>query len=210
MKNNDQRNSKKCENILKDNGGRLQRTVKLMKEQMKLCDEEITYRKDYFSKNDEKEHMKYFRCTKCGKSFQKNIACGESIPIHPLLDVLLCTSCCDYYGDGNFSLDSEGEDKYCRWCGEGGTIFSCSKCICAFCENCVKKHFGEKTLHEVQNDDDWVCYFCNPKPLWYLRYIKSLAEKISLQNKNEPSSKNNTEKSKKRTANECEYKLFIE
>lgn len=42
--------------------------------------------------------------------------------------------CASFYGDGYFSADEDGDDKYCRWCGQGGTLYLCSSCSCAFCK----------------------------------------------------------------------------
>lgn len=174
----------KCQNSHQP-GDKIQLSVESMKNQMKITDEEKKYRAENFDEKLIKDHAKYFKCTKCGVSFQNKINKGRKVCVHPLLNVLMCASCSEYYGDGNFSLDSDGEDKYCRWCGEGGTLFSCSKCICAFCNKCIKKHFEEVGLQKVQNDDDWICYFCNPKPLWYLRSICSLAQEMATKKKEE-------------------------
>lgn len=119
-------------------------------------------------------------CTKCDRDLKSLICEGRIVPEHPLLKVLYCQPCCDYYGNGEFSLDEDEEDKYCRWCGRGGKLFLCSKCICGFCASCIKKHFGNDVLTAVKNDDDWMCFFCEPKPLWRLRQICSYAIEKSL------------------------------
>ncbi|KAK6634108.1 hypothetical protein RUM44_004716 [Polyplax serrata] len=153
-------------------------TPKDILEKMKVTEEELQYRKKESTKlNNMQNESKMFKCTKCQFNFETLITEHSIVFTHPLMDVLMCSDCCEYYGNGDFSLDSDNEDKYCRWCGEGGTIFTCSKCICGFCSICVKKHFGKLELKRVQEEDDWLCYFCNPKPLWHLRFICSLAKK---------------------------------
>lgn len=119
------------------------------------------------------------KCTKCGLKYNLFIERGEQIPVHPMLGVLFCNHCCSFYGDGEFSVDSGEEEKYCRWCGEGGLLFECSKCIYGFCRKCIKKNLGADALEQVEQDDDWQCYVCNPKPLWRLRHIAHLAQRES-------------------------------
>lgn len=125
-----------------------------------------------------------FKCTKCGENFQKLIDKGEEIPVHPMLGVLFCNKCCSFYGNGEFSVDSDEEEKYCRWCGEGGTLFECSKCICHFCPKCIKRNLGADALNQVERDDDWKCYICDIKPLWVLRHVALIAEEKSALNRN--------------------------
>lgn len=161
--------------------------------------EEFEYRKkkdEEFSKDE--NFSKLFTCTKCNFNFQSLINNHQKICVHPLMNVLMCKKCCSYYGDGDFSLDSDNEDKYCRWCGEGGTIFTCSKCICGFCSLCIKRHFGIDALKKVEKEDDWLCYFCEPKPLWHLRFICSLAQKLCEIKKEELKKKQKEAKSTKK------------
>ncbi|KAK6633046.1 hypothetical protein RUM43_012789 [Polyplax serrata] len=160
-------------------GGKMKHTVESLKECMKVTEEEEKYRNEDFNVSELNYQNTKFTCTRCSKNLRSQIEGKQTLIVHPLLDVLLCKNCCDFYGDGDFSLDDEGEDKYCRWCGRGGTLFTCSKCICAFCNRCIKKHFGVNILKKITEDDNWVCYFCNPKPLWYLRSICWLAKKIN-------------------------------
>lgn len=146
-------------------------------------EEELTYRKTFENIDILTEFPNKVKCTKCKLNFKHSILEGKNIYSHPLLDVLMCKSCCTFYGNGDFSLDEDKEDKYCRWCGEGGQLFLCAKCICGFCPSCIKRHFGNEKVKEIRQDDDWICYFCNPKPLWELRAICDFAKKHSEKNK---------------------------
>ena len=176
MENLSETSKNDVENVSKQ---KLCRTVESIKEVMIPTEDEKKYRENLLLSDPTKEYLKNYVCTKCNRSFHRLISKGKKVSFHPLLNVLMCNSCCNFYGDGNLSLDSDGEDKYCRWCGEGGKLFLCSKCVCAFCKKCIKRNFNENTLEKVENDDDWVCYFCDPKPLWYLRSICSFAQEES-------------------------------
>lgn len=59
-----------------------------------------------------------WKCTVCSTNLEKSILKG-SFCKHPSLGVLVCHNCLEYYGDGLFSPDEEGEDKFCRWCAQG-------------------------------------------------------------------------------------------
>ncbi|GLG97194.1 Transcriptional regulator ATRX homolog [Gryllus bimaculatus] len=106
------------------------------KPKMRVIDtvkEELKYRE---KKTDvlEKESLS---CTTCGKDLKIHLSSSNSSTIlsHPVLGVLLCKSCAEFYGEGEFSVDEDGTDKYCRWCGQGGTLYLCSECNFGFCRN---------------------------------------------------------------------------
>ncbi|KAK9504056.1 hypothetical protein O3M35_010491 [Rhynocoris fuscipes] len=106
-------------------------------------------------------------CTSCNVSLKELILRGKP-RTHPFMDTLLCEKCNSFFGDGDFSVDEDGSDKYCRWCGQGGTLFLCSKCTAGFCKKCIKRNLPRTALKEVESDD-WQCYCCNVKPLYELR-----------------------------------------
>ncbi|KAK6626315.1 hypothetical protein RUM43_006626 [Polyplax serrata] len=120
-----------------------------------------------------------FKCTICNKNLWLEIQPKEKLFIHPILLVLMCQDCCEFYGDGDFALDEDGTDKYCRWCGDGGRLIMCSTCIYAFCDNCIRKNFGVSTLEKIIADDNWECYFCDLRPLWYLRSVCRMAKDLN-------------------------------
>jgi len=106
-------------------------------------------------------------CTSCNSSVKELILKGKPA-VHPFMETLLCEKCHSFFGDGEFSVDEDGSDKYCRWCGQGGTLFLCSTCNAGFCKKCIKRNLPRSALAEVEKDD-WLCYCCNVKPLYELR-----------------------------------------
>lgn len=159
----------------------------------KVTDVEKKYREDTFPDVTEIKN-KNVLCTSCGSSVKELVAKGRAIS-HPFLETLLCEKCFTFYGDGNFSVDEDGSDKYCRWCGQGGTLFLCSQCTAGFCKKCVKRNVSRSALAEIENDD-WACYCCNATPLFELRAqcwaAKEYASEISKGSKS--SSKNKKSK----------------
>lgn len=90
--------------------------------------------------------------------------------IHPSLEVIICKDCLDFYGDGLYKTDKNGDDVYCRWCAQGGTIYCCSKCSVAFCKKCIDRNLkADKKVMTDINKDNWACFVCVSKPMWYLR-----------------------------------------
>lgn len=83
-----------------------------------------------------KTYVQYTRihCTACNCHLGSAIANFQDIFIHSLLKVLICKNCCEFYQSGDFVQDDDGTEKYCRWCGQGGTLVCCSKCPKVFCK----------------------------------------------------------------------------
>lgn len=173
---------------------------------IKVSEEEESHRVSYDKPRREfmKEYKALLKCTKCLKDYEGRIKDGLDIGVHPLLNVFFCEACKDFYGDGDFSMD-EGEDKYCRWCGEGGTLFLCSECVHGFCPKCIKRNLGRKILNSAKSDDNWKCFFCNPQPLWLLRYVTAEALKIAGSKERVASSADDDSKSssKRGTSRKC-------
>jgi len=110
------------------------------------------------------------KCTVCTKSVSDIIKKSAEPFVHMVLGVLMCKECSSFYGDGYFSVDEDGDDKYCRWCGQGGTLYNCSKCTCAFCKKCIKQNLSRQDVKDLESDD-WQCLICSPKPLYECRTI---------------------------------------
>ncbi len=108
-------------------------------------------------------------CTSCHK--QVNHLDSRSFKPHPILKVILCRRCFDYYQSGKFSQDDEGIDEQCRWCAEGGSLICCDFCTNAFCKKCIKHNLGRSTLSALISSENtkWRCYGCDPEPLRQLR-----------------------------------------
>uniref|UniRef100_A0A1B6MJ16 PHD-type domain-containing protein n=1 Tax=Graphocephala atropunctata TaxID=36148 RepID=A0A1B6MJ16_9HEMI len=118
-------------------------------------------------KNIRKEKLK---CTVCAKSLVDLTKKLAEPFVHMVLGVLVCKDCSSFYGDGYFSVDEDGDDKYCRWCGQGGTLYLCSGCTCAFCKKCIKQNLDKQDVKDLESDD-WQCLICEPKPLFECRTI---------------------------------------
>lgn len=56
--------------------------------------------------------------------------------------IFLLQKCHEFYGDGDFSMDEDGSDKYCRMCGNGGELYICGKPLCPFGFCQVRIAFG--------------------------------------------------------------------
>ena len=91
---------------------------------------------------------------------------------HPLLGVTICTGCLFHYNFGTFEVGEDGNENFCRWCGDGGDVFMCDTCVKSFCKGCIARNFGEATLHEIENladDAEWQCPACKPATLQALQ-----------------------------------------
>ncbi|XP_063222750.1 transcriptional regulator ATRX homolog isoform X2 [Bacillus rossius redtenbacheri] len=144
-------------------------------------EEEVKYRRKLFRDIDDVLNAD-LKCTSCSKNLIGIIKSGQNVFRHLTLDVLLCKKCFDFFGDGEFSADEDGTDKYCRWCGQGGTLYCCSKCPCAFCKSCIKRNMSASVLVDLEQED-WLCLICNSRPLWRLRGTCAAALKYVIRQK---------------------------
>lgn len=125
-----------------------------------------------------------FLCTACAASIKSTYKAA----LHPLLNVLICRKCFVSYGTGDWSnidggIDEEGDDNYCRWCSDGGTLYGCTKnegsvrrCHYSFCKDCVVRNFPHDPILEADNQASslgqkfkWICYACDESRLNHLR-----------------------------------------
>ncbi|XP_068086448.1 transcriptional regulator ATRX-like [Anabrus simplex] len=113
---------------------------------------------------------KRITCTSCGRDLKRNIVQHRRLFTHPMLGVLMCEKCSSFYGEDTFSVDEDGSDKYCRWCGDGGELYCCSSCSLGFCRQCLKRNLNRSALKDVESED-WKCFVCKPQPLWELRAL---------------------------------------
>lgn len=167
----------------------------------KVLQEEVKYREELLP--DVKGIInKNLLCTSCNCSVRQLVQKGKPRS-HPFLDTLLCEKCHQFYGDGEFSVDEDGSDKYCRWCGQGGTLYLCCKCSAGFCKKCIKRNLPRAVLKEVEADD-WECFLCNLKPLYELRAYSWAAQKYAKSNQKEKSDSTGKKRKCKRDASEDE------
>lgn len=151
--------------------------------------EELQYRQKNVKSEMEVVKNRMLRCTVCSCSLQAVLLKGRNLFHHPVLKVLMCKECFDFYGDGNFSADDDGSDKYCRWCGQGGMLYCCSWCCCAFCKKCIKRNLGRSLLGDIEAAD-WKCFVCIVQPLWALRALCANAQFYSEKIKRDKQSEN--------------------
>ncbi|XP_075212538.1 ATRX chromatin remodeler XNP isoform X2 [Lycorma delicatula] len=171
--------------------------------QIFVSEKEENYRKKKFP---DPEKVKDFtlNCTVCAKNVGPAIFYGTSCYMHSALGVLVCKECQNFYGDGNFSIDSDGDEKYCRWCAQGGKLFICDKCNCSFCRKCVKTNLSRKVLQEMDDKDNWSCFICKPEALFDLRAQAWAAHEIYLMEKK----KTNQKKSSRRHSDSSDEDLM--
>ncbi|XP_046748498.1 transcriptional regulator ATRX-like [Diprion similis] len=110
-------------------------------------------------------------CATCGTDLSGKFDKPGGLFIHPLMTTLQCKKCSNFYGDGDFSMDEDGDDKYCRMCGNGGALYICGNkpCPYGFCHDCIERYVG-KNSPEVEADN-WKCLRCNCEPLWEVRAV---------------------------------------
>ncbi|XP_066907394.1 transcriptional regulator ATRX isoform X2 [Halyomorpha halys] len=137
---------------------------------------------------------KKISCTSCGRSIIRIITKGEAI-IHPLMNTLVCKKCLSFYEDGEFSIDEDGTDKYCRWCGQGGKLYMCTKCPYGFCRRCIGRNVDRSVLKKIKDDKCWKCFTCNPVPIYRLQAQCSAAQKYAHQLKKKKEEQLNVKKS---------------
>jgi len=122
--------------------GKIKRSTNTIK--IEETAEELRYRALKPIKNEHlmKDFASKIKCTRCLKDLTKDISLGKTVPVHPLLKTFFCLPCREYYFTGDFSADDDEDEKYCRWCGDGGDLLYCSRCNCGICEKCVKVNIG--------------------------------------------------------------------
>ncbi|KAF7660869.1 hypothetical protein LDENG_00273290 [Lucifuga dentata] len=122
-------------------------------------------RKEFTRRRRGVEHLGIVSCTACGR--QVNHFRRDSFYQHPVLKVLVCKSCYNYYTSDDISKDGDGMDEQCRWCAEGGNLICCDYCSNAFCKKCILRNLGRKELSGIL-ESKWYCYVCSPEPLFDL------------------------------------------
>ncbi|XP_043284482.1 transcriptional regulator ATRX [Venturia canescens] len=108
-------------------------------------------------------------CTACDVHIGSAPSSAHNMHEHPVLHVLLCTACRNFYGDGTFEQGDDATDMFCRWCANGGNLYCCSYCSNTFCYNCIKRNFDAVVRKKIERDEKWKCFVCNPADLYTAR-----------------------------------------
>ncbi|VEN35632.1 unnamed protein product [Callosobruchus maculatus] len=108
-------------------------------------------------------------CTACNCHLGSALARLPNMFVHPLLKVLVCKACYEYYCSGDFERDEDGTEMYCRWCGQGGEVVCCGACPMVFCKTCIQINFDDDKLKEIKNNDDWKCFACDAEQIKHLK-----------------------------------------
>ncbi|XP_056648134.1 uncharacterized protein LOC130452739 [Diorhabda sublineata] len=133
-----------------------------------LTPEEIKIKKKYFKWGNRIQNTR-IECTSCCKHLSNALTEFKNVFVHPILSVIICKECFDFYMNGTFSIDMDGMEMYCRWCGQGGQVFCCNKCPKVFCKICIKNNVSSKQFTTIRDSEYWECFACNPKPIMRLK-----------------------------------------
>ncbi|KAJ8929062.1 hypothetical protein NQ314_018287 [Rhamnusium bicolor] len=90
-------------------------------------------------------------CTACNDHLGSALCEMSNRLVHPLLKVLICKECNDFYTSGEFEKDYDGSETYCRWCGQGGLVICCSNCEFVFCTKMKRKYSDD---HDYDPDTE--------------------------------------------------------
>ena len=54
--------------------------------------------------------------------------------------------------------------------GVGGDLVGCDNCISSYCEDCITRNLGKRTLAKIKKNNDWHCFSCDGSPVAELRW----------------------------------------
>ncbi|XP_015123107.1 uncharacterized protein LOC107045356 [Diachasma alloeum] len=145
--------------------------AKLFRASETVTPEEKHFRKLMFGQDIAKVRFRKLHCTSCDTHIGSAPAEAYNMQEHPVLKVLLCAACREFYGDGTFEQGDDATDMFCRWCANGGNLYCCSYCSNTFCQKCIRINFDAVVRKQIEADEKWKCFVCHPAPLYSHRAV---------------------------------------
>ncbi|XP_011637682.1 uncharacterized protein LOC105427582 [Pogonomyrmex barbatus] len=134
-----------------------------------ISQDESNFYKLMFGSEIASVRFRRIHCTACDVHIGSAPAQVHNMFEHPVLRVLLCRNCRDFYGDGTFEQGDDATDMFCRWCANGGNLYCCSYCSNTFCYKCIRRNFTSLVRKKIEADEKWKCFVCNPSDLYGAR-----------------------------------------
>ncbi|KAL0102908.1 hypothetical protein PUN28_018303 [Cardiocondyla obscurior] len=136
-----------------------------------ISQDEMNFYKLMFDNDVSSVRFRKLHCTACDAHIGSAPGQINNMHQHPVLRTLLCARCRDFYGDGTFEQGDDATDMFCRWCANGGNLYCCSYCSNTFCSKCIKRNFIPLVRKNIEEDEKWKCFVCNPSALYSARGV---------------------------------------
>ncbi|XP_015593024.1 uncharacterized protein LOC107266748 [Cephus cinctus] len=136
-----------------------------------ISQEESDFYKLLFGNDIASVRFRRLHCTACDIHIGSAPARACDMFEHPVLRTLLCAKCRQFYGDGTFEQGEDATDMFCRWCANGGNLYCCSYCSNTFCYKCIKRNFNSSVRRNIEADEKWKCFVCDPLDLYTSRAV---------------------------------------
>lgn len=133
-----------------------------------VSEEEMTFYKKLFP-NFDIVTKRRIHCTVCRTHLGCAPGKADEIKMHPVLRVMQCSDCHEFYSSGEFSRGDDGSELFCRWCGQGGVVYCCSSCPYVFCKGCIVENLNKGVVRDIEENESWNCFNCSTKIIWPIR-----------------------------------------